>query len=261
MPHIPRVIDLIGSPDWVRAILNLQVPKYLWHTDNQCALVCMDSELLSKLRILIVEDDPMMRIGLQSTLAAFSHIEIIGVAVDGYLGVEAAIALQPDVVIMDVGMPNMDGIAATQSIKQQKPDIKVLMLTSHTAQTEVMASLSSGAEGYCVKGASAEQLVQAIEVVHAGATYLDAQVAKQMIQHLSPQTPAKKTKTVSPGTLSERELEVLRLIVDGCSNGEIARAMYLSEHTVKTHVKGIMNKLLVNDRVQAAVVALRSGLV
>jgi NarL family two-component system response regulator LiaR len=213
------------------------------------------------LRILIVEDDPMMQIGLKHTLSTYPQLEIVGIAEDGYLGIEAAIALQPDVTLMDVGMPHMDGIAATQEIKKVLPDIKVVILTSHTSQTEVVAALSSGADGYCVKGTSAEQLVKAIDVVHQGATYLDAQVAKTLVEQLKPVTSASKTtQSIPPGTLSERELEVLHFIVEGYSNPEIARALYLSEHTVKTHVRGIMNKLLVNDRVQAAVVALRSGL-
>ncbi len=128
------------------------------------------------LRVLIVDDDPMMRIGLKHLLAAQSQLEIVGIIEDGFLGVEAATEQHPDVVIMDVGMPHMDGIAATQQIKQALPDVKVVMLTSHTDQTEVIAALSSGAEGYCVKGTSVEQLVKASEVVYEGVTYLDAQV-------------------------------------------------------------------------------------
>ena len=221
----------------------------------------MNTASNSPLRILIVDDDPMMRIGLKHLLASQSQLEIVGVVEDGFLGVEAATEHHPDVVIMDVGMPHMDGIAATQQIKQTLPDVKVVILTSHTDQTEVVAALSSGAEGYCVKGTSVEQLVKAIEVIYQGATYLDAQVAQVVIDQLKPPAPTSKpTPTIASGTLSERELEVLRLIVDGYSNPDIAKALYLSEHTVKTYVRGIMNKLLVNDRVQAAVVALRSGL-
>ncbi len=134
-----------------------------------------------RIQILIVEDDPMMRIGLKHLLCAQPQLEIVGMAEDGYLGVEAATALQPDVVVMDVGMPHLDGIVATQQIKQTLTEVKVIILTSHTDQTEVIAALSSGADGYCVKGTSVEQLVKAIEVVHQGATYLDAQVA-QLVQ-------------------------------------------------------------------------------
>lgn len=114
-----------------------------------------------RIQILIVEDDPMMRTGLKHLLCAQPQLEIVGMAEDGYLGVEAATTLQPDVVVMDVGMPHLDGIAATQQIKQTQPDVKVIMLTSHTDRTEVLAALSSGADGYCVKGTSVEQLVKA----------------------------------------------------------------------------------------------------
>jgi two-component system, NarL family, response regulator LiaR len=215
-----------------------------------------------RIRILIVEDDPMMRVGLKQLLSAQSQLEIVGIAEDGYLGVETATTLQPDVIIMDVGMPHLDGIAATQQIKQTLAETKVIILTSHTHQTEVIAALSSGADGYCVKGTSVEQLVKAIEIVDQGATYLDSQVAQVVMKQLKPSAPGSKTTpAIAIGTLSERELEVLRLIVEGYSNPEIAKALYLSEHTVKTYVRGILNKLLVNDRVQAAVVALRSGLV
>ncbi len=163
-----------------------------------------------KLQILIVEDDPMMRIGLKHTLSTYPQLEIVGIAEDGYLGVEMAIALQPDVIVMDVGMPHMDGIAATQEVKKVLPDVKIVMLTSHTSQTEVVAALSSGADGYCVKGTSAEQLVKVIDVVHQGATYLDAQVAKTVVDQLKRTAPSgKTTQSIPPGTLSERELEVL----------------------------------------------------
>ncbi len=225
-------------------------------------LFTMSAALNSSLRVLIVDDDPMMRIGLKQLLSNQPQLEIVSMVEDGFSGVEAASELHPDVVIMDVGMPHMDGIQATQQVKQKLPDVKVVMLTSHTDETEVIAALSSGAEGYCVKGTSVEQLVKAIAVVCEGATYLDAQVAKAVINQLKPPAPASKIASSAPtGTLSERELEVLRLIVDGYSNPDIAKSLYLSEHTVKTYVRGILNKLLVNDRVQAAVVALRSGLV
>ncbi|TAF11264.1 MAG: DNA-binding response regulator [Nostocales cyanobacterium] len=222
----------------------------------------IEAQPSSPVRILIVEDDPMMQIGLQHILSTHSQLEIVGIAEDGYVGVESALSLQPDVVIMDVGMPHIDGITATQQIKQSHPDMKIIMLTSHTSQTEVIAALSSGADGYCVKGTSADQLVKAIDIVYQGATYLDAQIAQTVINQLKPAVPgAKSTPSIPPATLSNREMEVLRFIVEGYSNPEIAKALYLSEHTIKTHVRGIMNKLLVNDRVQAAVVALRSGLV
>lgn len=211
---------------------------------------------LSPLRVLIVEDDPMMQLGLEQSLGNRPQITIVGQAADGYAGVEAARRLMPDIVVMDIGLPRLDGIAATQQIKQALPQVRVVMLTSHTTETEVIAALSSGADAYCIKGTDVDRLLAAISAAQDGATYLDPQIARQVIEHLKPPTPV---NTV--GQLSSRELEVLKLMVDGYSNPEIAAALYLSPNTIKTHIRGIMNKLAVDDRVQAAVVALRAGLV
>jgi DNA-binding NarL/FixJ family response regulator len=208
------------------------------------------------LRVLIVEDDPMMQLGLEQSLMAQPQLEIVGQAEDGYLGVQAALKLKPDLVVMDIGLPRLDGIAATQQIKAALPETHVVMLTSHTTETEVIAALSSGADAYCIKGASVERLLKAIAAAVDGATYLDPQIARRVIDNLKP--PATQENTAN---LSGRELEVLKLMVEGLSNPEIAAKLYLSPNTVKTHVRGIMNKLAVDDRVQAAVVALRSGLV
>lgn len=208
------------------------------------------------LRVLIVEDDPMMQLGLEQSLSAHPQIVIVGQAEDGYMGVEAAKKLNPDLIVMDIGLPRLDGIAATQQIKAALPQVRVVMLTSHTTEQEIIASLSSGADAYCIKGASVERLLKAIAAAAEGATYLDPQIGRQVLQHLSPPSPTGNT-----ANLSQREMEVLKLIVEGYSNPEIASKLYLSANTVKTHVRGIMNKLAVDDRVQAAVVALRSGLV
>lgn len=213
---------------------------------------------LSPVKVLIVEDDPMMQLGLEQSLTNAPWITVIGKADDGYLGVEAALKLKPDVVIMDIGLPRLDGIAATQQIKDAEPEIRVVMLTSHTSENEVIGALSSGADAYCVKGTTVDRLLTAIAAAQEGASYLDPQVARQVMDHLKPATTADATIV---GQLSQRELEVLKLMVEGRSNPEIAAELYLSPNTVKTHVRGIMNKLAVDDRVQAAVVALRAGLV
>ncbi len=208
------------------------------------------------LRILIVEDDPMMQLGLEQSLTAYEQFEIVGQAEDGFSGVEAARTLQPDVIVMDIGLPGLDGIAATQQIKSEFPSVHIVMLTSHQSDTEVVAALAGGADAYCIKGATVDRLVMAIEAAQSGATYLDPQIARQVVQHLRP--PQAKP---NPMQLSQREMDVLQLMVEGLSNPEIADKLYLSPNTIKTHVRGIMNKLSVDDRVQAAVVALRSGLV
>lgn len=217
------------------------------------------SETTPPIRVLIVEDDPMMQLGLEQSLSAHDNIEVIGRTDDGYLAVEETLTLTPDVVVMDIGLPRQDGITATQKIKEARPDIHVVMLTSHTTENEVIGSLSSGADAYCVKGTSVENLVTAIAAAREGASYLDPQVARRVIEHLK--TPLATEDNPAIGQLSQREMEVLKLMVEGRSNPEIASVLYLSPNTVKTHVRGIMNKLAVDDRVQAAVVALRAGLV
>jgi DNA-binding NarL/FixJ family response regulator len=210
------------------------------------------------MRVLIVEDDPMMQLGLEQVLSNQPNISLIGFAEDGYLAVETALKEKPDLILMDIGLPRMDGIEATKKIKQALPETRIVMLTSHTAETEVIAALSSGADAYCIKGASIDRLYAAIEAASDGATYLDPQVAKYVINHLQPPAPQNDRKNTN---LSPREFEVLQLMVEGKTNVEIAEELYLSPNTIKTHVRGIMNKLSVDDRVQAAVTALRSGLV
>jgi NarL family two-component system response regulator LiaR len=211
------------------------------------------------LKLLIVDDDPMMRLGLTAALGNQDDFTILGEATDGRQGIEQAATLQPDVVLMDVGMPGMDGIEATQAIKATTPEMRVVVLTSHTNETEIIAALSSGADAYCIKGTNVEALANAIRVAASGAAYLDPQIAQKVMQNLAPSRP--RAKQDNAGLLSDREMEVLGLIVEGFSNTEIGRKLYLSPNTVKTYVKGIMNKLVVSDRVQAAVEAVRRGLV
>lgn len=211
---------------------------------------------LPPLKVMIVEDDPMMQLGLEQTLSEYSQLTLVGQVSDGYQAVEMAQKLLPDVIVMDIGLPRQDGIAATQQIKALMPHVRIVMLTSHITETEVIAALSSGADAYCIKGTNVDRLIAAIAAAQEGATYLDPQIARRVIEHLKP--PSSITLV---GQLSQRELEVLKLMVEGKSNPEIAAELYLSPNTVKTHIRGIMNKLAVDDRVQAAVVALRAGLV
>ena len=207
-------------------------------------------------KVVIIEDDPMMQLGLEQAFSKYPQLEIVEQLDDGYLGVRAAFKHQPDLIIIDIGLPRLDGIAVTKQIKAELPTVKIVMLTSHTVQTEVIAALAAGADAYCVKGAKVEKLINAIAVVQDGATYLDPQIAKLVVANLKPPVDDRNI-----GNLSQREMEVLELIVEGKSNPQIATMLHLSPNTIKTHVRSIMNKLTVDDRVQAAVVALRSGLV
>jgi two-component system, NarL family, response regulator LiaR len=217
----------------------------------------LDSDNLA-LRILIVEDDPLIQLGLEQYLEEFAQFQIIGQAGDGYKAIAIAKKLVPDLVIMDIGLPKLDGIAAAQEIKLIIPEIRIVMLTSHDTETEMMAAFTSGADAYCIKGTSLKGLLAAIAAAQEGAIYIDPQIASQALSYFQPQAQP-KNKPISQ--LSQRELEILELVVEGNSNPLIARQLYISVSTVKTHIRSIMNKLAVNDRVQAAVVALRSGLV
>jgi two-component system, NarL family, response regulator LiaR len=219
----------------------------------------MISTLNSPSTILLVEDDPMMQLGLEQALGDYAQFSVIGRTDNGLSGVEMALSLKPDVVVMDIGLPRLDGIAATERIKAALPQIRIVVLTSHTAETEILAALASGADAYCIKGVNVDRLVAAIEAAQDGAVYLDPQIARRVLEHLKPPLPRELEMPLSP--LSQRETDVLRLIVRGFSNPEIAAELFLSPNTIKTHIRGIMNKLAVDDRVQAAVVALRTGLV
>ena len=208
-------------------------------------------------QVLLVEDEPLMQLGLEQFFSDRREYQIIGQAANGYRAVEIAQKFQPDLVIMDIGLPQMDGIEATKKIKACLPQTKVIMLTSHRSPTETIAALASGADAYCLKSTSLKGLVTAIAATKEEALYLDADVAHHIVNRLY---PLNKINVSPKCELSARELEVLQLIVEGKSNPEIADTLYLSLSTVKTNIKSIMNKLAVSDRVQAAVVALRSGL-
>jgi two-component system, NarL family, response regulator LiaR len=208
----------------------------------------------SPLQILIAEDDPIMQLALSELFEDHPQFEIMAQITDGYTAVETTYRLRPQLVLMDIGLPKLDGIQATQQLKATLPTLHVVMLTSHTAPQEMIAALASGADAYCVKGTNLDQLFLAIACAQEGATYLDPQIARQVIENLKP--------VAQPiGQISVRELEVLKLLVEGKSNPEIAATLYISLSTAKAHVRNIMSKLAVDDRVQAAVIALRSGLV
>lgn len=211
---------------------------------------------LPKWRVLIVEDDPLVQLGLEQALADYAELTVVGLVDDGYLAVEAILEHQPDLVLMDLGLPGLDGIAVTQRVKEKLPNLKVVILTSHTSDEEVFAALSSGADAYCVKGGDIELLLTAIASVSQGSLYLDVKIAHTILQEIRT-TPTLKLEH----SLTEREFDVLRLLVEGMNNTEIAGRLYISPNTVKSHMRGLMSKLAVSDRVQVAVKALRAGLV
>ena len=219
------------------------------------------------IRLLLVEDHPMTLMGLRMVLERESSFEILGEATTGNEAVEASDKNQPDVVLMDIGLPDMDGIEATQTIKKQHPAVKVIMLTSKDAQDDVFAALAAGADAYCMKGISTERLIEAINAVSEGAAWLDPAIAKLVLGTFQGQTvgalanKAGPTKPPEDCPITPRELEVLKLIVDGMSNAEIAEELVITKATAKAHVHSILQKLCVDDRTQAAVLAMRQGYV
>jgi two-component system, NarL family, response regulator LiaR len=219
----------------------------------------MEEEPSKNVRVLIAEDQELTRVGLLVTLERLSNITVVGEANDGQSAVHQAMTLQPDVVLMDVGMPVMDGIDATQQIKASQPQTKVIMLTTDDSDQSVFAALGAGADGYCLKTIGKEQLRTAISTVNSGAAWLDPAIANRVLRassKIGTQKPEKKDTLLSP-----REIEVLTLLVEGLSNQQMAARLFVSAETIKTHMRHIMEKLAVSDRTQAAVKAMKQGLV
>ncbi len=208
------------------------------------------------IRLLITDDHGIVRKGLTVLLATEKDIKVVGEAKDGLEAVEKAGSLKPDVVLMDLVMPKMDGIEATRKITESHPQVKVLVLTSFAADDKVFPAVKAGALGYLLKDSSPEELLEAIHRVHRGEPSLEPAIARKVLQEIS--HPGKEKPTTDP--LTERELEVLRLIAQGLSNKEIAAAIFIAEWTVRTHVSNILGKLHLASRTQAALYALRSGL-
>jgi DNA-binding NarL/FixJ family response regulator len=219
--------------------------------------------------IFIAEDYEITRVGLRLTLAHVPDFNVVGEAEDGLTAVDLVIKLKPHVVLMDIGLPGLDGIDATHRIKEESPGTRIIILTSHDSDRDVFAALGAGADGYCLKEVSSVHLASAIRAVADGVAWLDPAVAKRVLQASVTNAPkpvsindAKSAKTpATNSSLSQRELDVLLLVVEGNSNQEIADKLILSVETVKTHMRHIMEKLCVSDRTQAAVKAMREGLV
>lgn len=240
---------------------------------------------------MIVEDHILTRIGLKTSLERFGNIEVIAETSNGREAIDLAKEKKPDVIIMDIGLIELDGIEATSKIKEVSPSMKVIMLTIHESEREILASLTSGADGYCLKDTSPEQLYAAIKAVNEGDVWLSTEVAEKVLRNLygkeigevekidfaKKASEAKGAKVIKkpderiPAVqlsdriptvqLSDRELDILKLIVDGKSNQQIAEKLFITLATVKTHVRSILTKLRVDDRTQAAVKGMREGLV
>jgi len=212
--------------------------------------------MISSIRILIADDHAIVRKGIRALLSTEQDVEIVGEAGDGAEAVALAKTLVPDVVLMDLVMPKMDGIEATRQITSQLQGVKILVLTSFAADDKVFPAIKAGALGYLLKDSGPDELVQAIHLVHQGQPSLEPSIARKVLQELS--HPPQNPPTSDP--LTGRELEVLRLVAQGRSNREIAAQLVISEMTVRTHVSNILGKLQLASRTQAALYALREGL-
>jgi two-component system, NarL family, response regulator LiaR len=233
------------------------------------------------IRIAIVEDHELTRMGLEAALQRRDGLEVVGNAANGYQGLNLLKTTKPDLAIVDIGLPDIDGIELIRLFRESQGNTpsstKILMLTMHNDESSVMAAFAAGADAYCMKDVSMDKLEEAIRSTHTGNPWIDPTIASivlgQLRQNSSP-SMVDREKTVQikglegdyadivgSAGLTDREIEILQLIVRGCSNGEIAEELFVTVGTVKTHVRHILNKLCVDDRTHAAVLALRGGLI
>lgn len=219
-------------------------------------------------KVLIIEDQDMARVALSVVLSKNSNIEIVDMAVDGQEGVDKTLSLKPDLVIMDIGLPTIDGIEATRQIKDAEPRIKVLMYTSREAEDDIFDAFQAGADGYITKGATVEQTLSAVLAVSEGTGWLDPAIAKVVLTNIrrSSQSDSRRGEiNYKLGKnlygLTEREMDVLALIVDGLTNPQIAERLFITISTTKTHVHSILQKLYVRTRAKATAMAMKEGLV
>ncbi len=223
------------------------------------------------MRVVLIEDHDLTRAGMRMTLQQ-GPIEVVGEAANGEDGVQLVHDVSPDIAIVDVGLPGIDGIEVTRRIKEDQPDLKVVILTLRDSEQTVLAAFGAGADSYCMKDIEAIDLMSVLQTTYEGNAWIDPLVAKTVLTQMRTQptaTPTIAIQAAEPGfsqilensPLTEREMEVLQLIVEGRSNQDIADRLYITVGTVKTHVRNILSKLCADDRTQAAVLALRAGLV
>ncbi len=211
-------------------------------------------------RILLVDDERLLRTGFSMILRSEPDLAVVGEAADGEAAVTAVAELHPDVVLMDIRMPGLDGLEATRRIVASGSPARILVLTTFDLDTYVYAALAAGASGFLLKDTPEDQLIGAIRAIAAGNGLFAPSVTRRLIQHFAGQTPT-PTRTTALDSLTEREREILKLLGGALSNAEIAGVLYISEHTVRTHVARILAKLHLHDRAQAIVVAYETGLI
>ncbi|HVC79042.1 MAG TPA: response regulator transcription factor [Chloroflexota bacterium] len=214
------------------------------------------------IRVLVVDDQTVVREGLEMLLGLSPGIEVVGGAADGIEAVRLVDELRPNVVLMDLRMPRLDGVEATRQIVRAHPETRVVVLTTYADDASLFGALEAGARGYLTKGASAKEIQQAIHTVHEGEALLEPAVQLRVIHAAMGRatTPARASAATLPDDLTPREVEVLRLVARGFNNREIAERLVITEATVKTHTNNIFSKAGLRDRAQAVVYAIRHGL-
>ena len=221
--------------------------------------------MVKPISILIAEDHKLMRVGMKALLDEDSAFSVIAEASNGKEAIDKACIHKPDIILMDIGFPDIDGLKATKIILDRHPELKIIILTSHVSETEVSQALSLGVFAYVIKDINTEILKMVIKSVNDGAVWFDPHIVPHIRGKNGTAIPVKKTGRAAfksqHSNLTEREYEVLKLVVDGKSNNDIANLLSISEHTAKAHVCNIIQKLVVDDRTQAAVKALKEGLV
>jgi len=210
----------------------------------------------SPIRVLIIDDHAIVRKGIRALLEQVEHIEVVGEASDGREAVAQAESLRPDVILMDLVMPEMDGIAAIRQITTDQPGVRILMLTSFAGDDQVFPAIKAGALGYLLKDSDPEDLLAAVESVYRGEPSLSPAIAQKVLSELK--QPSDRPPTPDP--LTDREVEVIQLVAKGLSNRDIAERLVVTEATVRAHVSNILSKLHLANRTQAALYALRKGL-
>ncbi|MGH7715499.1 MAG: response regulator transcription factor [Vulcanimicrobiaceae bacterium] len=210
------------------------------------------------IRVAIVEDHALTRAGIKTALESENDFEVVAEAADGKSGFNEIVRTTPDVAVLDIGLPGIDGVELTRRLRAQMRGLRIVILTMHDLDPEILAALAAGADAYVVKGSDPSSLLTAVRVVAEGGAYFDPQIAHVVLRHFGSPSPAPPP---ADNPLTPRELEILRLVADGVGNAEIGQRLYLGLGTVKGHIRDILEKLSATDRTQAAVTALRRGLI
>jgi DNA-binding NarL/FixJ family response regulator len=210
-----------------------------------------------RLRVLIADDHAVFRRGLEMVLDDESDIEVVGEAGDGHEALEKAQSLMPDVVLMDVRMPRRSGIQATREIKELLPHVKILMLTISDEEEDLYESVKAGASGYLLKEISTEEVAEAVRSVHDGLSRISPAMASKLLSEFASMSKKQERVRIPPPKLTGRETDVLKLVAKGLGNRDIAEALYISENTVKNHIRNILDKLQLHSRMEAVIYAVR----